>query len=539
MTVPARIRELRVSEGLHAAEAQLPFRTPPWIRRAWRWMDPARRRTAAATTVAAASGLLLSAVMPRGPVTTAEAVAAMITGLVAGLASGLLLRSRWAMLLAPVVHIGVFELVRVPTDGPLVDGVHLGTSWGIAAFVLGRVFDGLLVVLPMLLGAAYGAGLARRLNGSGRSAGRLHTRIARGLRRLVAGSVALALVAFGVVLTRPASTPAILGPDGQPVAGSIATLEKLELGGHDQWISIRGHDTDNPVLLHLAGGPGQSDLGYIRALWGGIESDFTVVDWDQRGTGKSYAALDPTSTWTLDQAVADTVQLTNYLRQRFDERKIYLIGESWGTIIGTLAVQQHPELYYAYIGGGQMVDVLETDRLLYQAMLDYASRTGNQDVADRMRSYGPPPYDDVFANAYVLSYYDELNPHDPPQSYEDRISDAGIGPLNVLASEYTFIEKVNVVRGLADMFAVMYPQLQGIDFRRDVPRLHVPVYLLDARYEATARRLPAHEWFNLLKAPIKKQYVFRLSGHSAQYEQADRLHHILTHTVLPQTYDPQ
>ncbi|HSJ75891.1 MAG TPA: hypothetical protein VK899_06900 [Gemmatimonadales bacterium] len=209
----------------------------------------------------------------------------MFTGLLAGLTSGLLLRSRWAMLLAPVVHIGVFELARLPTDGPLVDGIHLGTSWGVAAFVLGRVFNGLLVVLPMLLGAAYGAGLARRVNGSGPPAGRLHTRIARGLRRSVAGSVTLALVAFGVVLTRPASTPAILGPDGQPLAGSIATLEKLELGGHDQWICIRGHDTDNPVLLHLAGGPGQSDLGYIRALWGGIESDFTVVDWDQRGTG--------------------------------------------------------------------------------------------------------------------------------------------------------------------------------------------------------------------------------------------------------------
>jgi pimeloyl-ACP methyl ester carboxylesterase len=144
-----------------------------------------------------------------------------------------------------------------------------------------------------------------------------------------------------------------------------------------------------------------------------------------------------------------------------------------------------------------------------------------------------------FANACVLSYYDELNPHDPPRSYEDRISDAGIGPLNVLASEYTFMEKANVARALADMFAVMYPQLQGIDFRRDVPRLQVPVYLLDARHKAATRRLPAHEWFNLLKALFKKQYVFGVSGHSAQYEQADRLHHILIHTVLRQTYDPR
>ncbi len=206
---------------------------------------------------------------------------------------------------------------------------------------------------------------------------------------MVAACTLIALVAFAVALTRPATTPPILGSDGEVLEGSIATLEEITLGGHSQWISMRGHDTGNPVLLHLAGGPGQSDLGYIRALWADIERDFVVVDWDQRGAGKSYPALEPTDTWTLDQAVDDTVQLTNYLRKRFDERKIYLIGESWGTIPGTLAVQQHPELFHAYIGGGQMVDVRETDRLLYDEMLRYAERTGDDEVARRWPSSGP------------------------------------------------------------------------------------------------------------------------------------------------------
>ncbi len=154
-----------------------------------------------------------------------------------------------------------------------------------------------------------------------------------------------------------------------------------------------------------------------------------------------------------------------------------------------------------------------------------------------MAEFGPPPYDDVFANAYVMSYYDELNPHSPPSAHEDAIDESGIGPLNVMASEYSLIERFNVIRGLADMFAVMYPQLQDVDFRVDVPELDVPVYLLDARHESRARRIPAHQWFRDLRAPLKRQYVFQHSGHSGQYEEADRLHRILLEDVLPAAHE--
>ena len=108
---------------------------------------------------------------------------------------------------------------------------------------------------------------------------------------------------------------------------------------------IRGRSTRNPVLLFLAGGPGGTELGAMRRHGQSLEDDFVVVTWDQRGTGKSYDQLDPTSTLTLDGAVADTLEVTNYLRDRFGQDKIYLVGQSWGTILGVLAVQRQPELY--------------------------------------------------------------------------------------------------------------------------------------------------------------------------------------------------
>ena len=160
--------------------------------------------------------------------------------------------------------------------------------------------------------------------------------------------------------------------DGDPVAGSVAELTSVELGGVEQAVSIRAADPDDPVLLYLSGGPGQSDLAYSRVLFEPLVADFVVVGWDQRGTGRSYGALDPTANVTLDQAVSDTIELAEYLRERFDEEAIYLLGESWGTTLGVLAAQQRPDLFHAYIGSGQMVSQRETDRIIWRDLLAWA-----------------------------------------------------------------------------------------------------------------------------------------------------------------------
>ena len=111
-------------------------------------------------------------------------------------------------------------------------------------------------------------------------------------------------------------------------------MTTANINGQDQGLLIRGHSVDNPVLLYLAGGPGQSDLAFPRALFSELEENFTVVSWDQPGEGKSYAGFEPSSGLTFDRAVADTIEVTNYLRERFDEDKIYVMGESYGTILG-------------------------------------------------------------------------------------------------------------------------------------------------------------------------------------------------------------
>jgi proline iminopeptidase len=287
--------------------------------------------------------------------------------------------SRWSMLVTPAVFVVVFELARLGVEGPTVDGIHLASTYGIIAFVLGRLVHGLLILAPMILGTIYGVWLAARL-------GRDPSAALGAVGWTFTGLATLALIVIAGYIARPATTHPILGPDGEPLPGSIAELITVPIGGHDQALTIRGRSIENPVLLYLAGGPGGTDLGAMRAD-AGLEQYFVVVTWEQRGSGKSYSALDPVETLTLEQMVSDTIEVTNYLRDRFKEDKIYLVGNSWGTILGVLAVQQHPDLSEVQLMGPT-----------YEGIFQERART--VDFADA--SLGVPEPDRLYAQVITM-----------------------------------------------------------------------------------------------------------------------------------------
>jgi pimeloyl-ACP methyl ester carboxylesterase len=473
--------------------------------------------------------------MPRGPVASAQALVLLGAGVVVGFTAGFVLDSRSALLVAPALHIIGFELTRLGASGPTVDGISLDGLFGPLAFIVGRGFYGLVGILPMVVGAAYGAALARRRSERGEHR-RLRARFGLYLRRGLTALAAVGVLGLSYLLVSPAGAPPIRDAAGRVVPGSIASLERVRINGSDQWIEIRAWSPDKPVLLSIPGGQGQSDLALSRPTLGTLAKDFVVVSWDQRGIGKSYASYDPKKL-TTTQAVADTVALTNYLRKRFGERKIYLFGESGGSVIGVLAVQQHPELYHAWIGSGQMVDPRETDLRIYGDLLAYAAGHGDTRLASKLRGYGAPPYKSVFAYGYVMSRYDRLaGVYTEPRAFTDALDRAGVGPFGVLGSEYTLPEKMNVLRGLIDTFAVMYPQWQKIDLRQSAEQLEVPVYIFTGRHELAARRDLAVSWFRRLHAPIKRLYDYPDAGHATAFEHFRDLHRIMVETVLPATY---
>jgi len=492
------------------------------------WVD---RRFGLAATIGLALlwGLAAAWWMPRGPLTTGEALGSMAISLAVGIAAGLLLRSRWAMLLTPIAFAVAFEVGRLDVSGPMVDGIET-SFYGLIALITGRGFHGLLSLLPMALGAFVGFALARELvraGASGHRGGRLGTFA----RRATAIAIALVFVAGLAVVAQPASTDPILDTDGNKLAGSVAELTSLDVNGHDLGLLIRGHSTDNPVLLFLAGGPGGSEMGSMRNHLPGLEEHFTVVTWDQRGSGTSYPELDPTDTISPQGYVDDTIVVTDYLRERFDQDRIYLVGQSWGSTLGVLAVQQHPERYRAYVGSGQMVSELATDRIFYEDTLAWARENGDVALADELEAIGPPPYERMLDYETALSHEQSVYAYDHSMNHEGEAQMSE----NILADEYTLIDKVHILGAFMDTFAALYPQLQDVDFRQTATDFEIPVFFAQGAHEADGRAEPFAEWYPMIQAPLKELATLETSGHRPLFEQPDAFTDFMVETVLAKT----
>jgi pimeloyl-ACP methyl ester carboxylesterase len=263
-----------------------------------------------------------------------------------------------------------------------------------------------------------------------------------------------------------------------------------------------------------------------------LERTFVVATWDQRGTGRSAHVLEHAETITLEQSVADAIEMTEYLRSRFDEDRIYLVGSSWGSTLGVLAVQRRPDLYAAYVGTGQMVDQAETDRRMYAESLDYARRAGDAAFEAQLESIGPPPYASMLDYPIALSSNPEWHEFDKGPDWSPRLS----YPVNLLVPEFTLTEQVRAASGLVDTFATLYPQLQSVDFRRDVPSLDVPVYVVLGDHEAGGRSSLVLEWLPMLAAPDVTLERFDRSGHVPHLDEPGRFARFMTR-VLSETSD--
>jgi proline iminopeptidase len=458
-----------------------------------------------AVAIAAVAGLVSAWLTPRGPLTPLQVAVTVVGLLLVGITCGLVSGTRWAMPASLAAYLAVFELARIGSQGATVDAIHLTSTYGIFALVAGRLAHGLIVLPPLLLGIGAGIWLAHRWGHptapSPRRAGRILTAL-----------TAVAVLLLTVALIKPGTTAPILGPDGNPAPDSIAELVTVEIGGVDQVLMIRGRSIHAPVLLHLAGGPGGTDLGAMRAD-ARLESDVVVATWDQRGTGKSYAtSIDPVDDLTLDQAVADTLAVTEYLRERFAQDKIYLSANSWGSIPGVLAVQQQPALFHAYVGTGQMVNNRATDQMFYDDALAWAEATGNDGLAQQIRAAGPPPYENLLDYEYTVSYEHRWNAYPGVDQLWEM-------PFNTFVPENSLLDRINALRGMFDVNYFVYPQLQDHDFRSDVPRLDVPVHLVLGAHEARGRAVLAEDWFEQLQAPAKELIIFDRSGHRPSFEQ--------------------
>jgi proline iminopeptidase len=324
-------------------------------------------------------------------------------------------------------------------------------------------------------------------------------------------------------------TKPILDARGRAVEGSIATLEPVTLGGVRQWMLVRGRSADSPLLLKLHGGPGQAEMATV-GLNGLLEHDFVVVEWDQRGSGKSGASLQLTDAMNIGQFVADTIELTELLINRFGRRTLILVGHSWGSILGLMAVRRRPDLYGAFVSTGLMANFSEGQQAAYRFALAEAQRRNASKALAELTSLGEPPYAGAGGRAKWMRCARWLGEFGAVWHSSEKFGRVG---WMISSVEYSWPEKLRFSRAADRSFRLLYEQLLSVNLNETVPHVDVPVFFAEGRYDRLAPVEVAERYFSGLTAPAKEWLLFENSAHFPQWEERERFHRLLVRTVLP------
>jgi pimeloyl-ACP methyl ester carboxylesterase len=300
-------------------------------------------------------------------------------------------------------------------------------------------------------------------------------------------------------------TPAIGDPR------SVASLEKVRIGGADQWVLIRGRDRAKPVLLFLHGGPGMPAMFLAHAFQAPLERDFVVVQWDRRGAGKSFDARLQATGLSVSQTLEDTFDLTRQLRARFGQQRIYLVGHSWGSYLGLLAIAGHPEYYQAFIGMGQLAGSRAQARAIRRELLSrIATEAGNQNLLAQLASpTAEVSEEDLFRAGGELHAARSFWP----------ILMTGLG-----APEYTLRDALNVKRGADLVSREMNHDVLPKPLEGEISACAVPVFLFLGRHDLNTPSQLAAEYLDRLDAPLKGLVWFEQSAHFPFFEEPDHFH---------------
>lgn len=314
--------------------------------------------------------------------------------------------------------------------------------------------------------------------------------------------------------------------------GGFATLEKVRIGESDQWILARSESAANPIILFLHGGPGTSQLSANKRDTRALERAFVVVDWDQRGAGKSYRAIDDVQRMNIAQFVQDVREMTLYLLKKFGKERLVLVGHSWGTVIGALAVARYPELFHCYVGISQVAHMAEGEALSYRWTLDQARKHEDRRAIAALERIGPPPYTgDWRAKTITERRY--------LARFGGEVHGSRIGALRrvlrgiCFSREYSPIDRVNIFRGILGSMKLLWPELLTTNLFISVPEMRVPVLFAEGRFDYEVPSEIAARYFQVLKAPAKDWIWFEKSAHLPQAEEPEAFNRMILDRVLP------
>jgi pimeloyl-ACP methyl ester carboxylesterase len=321
-------------------------------------------------------------------------------------------------------------------------------------------------------------------------------------------------------------TPPFVGPQGELVPGSIAEIEYLRLGGLDQWVMIRGESLANPLLILLHGGPGFSETRLFRRFNAPLEKSFTVVYWDQRGTGKSFDRKIPRSSMTVEQFIADLDELVDAVCTRVGKNKVAIFGHSWGSALGVLYAARFPEKVAAYVGSGQIGDWSAGESASYAFALAEAERRNNRTALRELRAIGAPPYDarSVWTERTWLQHFDG----------QLRVSALwNMGRIVLGGPEASVFDLPNILRGFRFSLDAMWAEVSGLNLLKLAPALQMPVFSFLGRHDHWVPPETSVAYFDVLTAPSKRLVWFEESGHEPFVDEPAKFNTAMVEWVRP------
>jgi pimeloyl-ACP methyl ester carboxylesterase len=319
-------------------------------------------------------------------------------------------------------------------------------------------------------------------------------------------------------------------PWQEPNKKGTNSLEEVTLGDVRQWILIRGEDVTNPILLFLHGGPGFPNMPFAHIDSPRLEKHFIVVNWDQRGAGKSFDQDIPKETMNIEQFLSDTHELINLLRKRFSKDKIFLVGHSWGSILGLYTARRHPEHLHAYVGMGQVANMKEGEMVSYKYTLEKAKEVGDEQSVKILERIGTPPYEGGFQSLgtqrmFLMQYGGSSR----------NISFNDLEKFRSASPHYTEDDNKNFMRAFMFTQNLMWDEMIEVDFFTDVLEVKVPVYFFTGRFDYQVPFEVLERYFELLKAPHKEMVWFEDSAHFVTLDEPEVYQDRLINLVLKNT----
>jgi len=344
---------------------------------------------------------------------------------------------------------------------------------------------------------------------------------------LIRGGKALALL-LGLLLLE-VGVWALVPPSKRAISGehAIAEIQSIQLGGFQQTVLLRGNDRRDPVLLYVHGGPGAAQLPIARKYSDKLEQHFVVVHWDQRGAGASCAGVDWNSL-SLDQIVNDTIELAEKLGQG---KKIFLIGHSWGSLVGVMAVQRRPDLFYAYVGTGQLVHRDRQEQISYDWVVAQARQAGDMEALNELATIHPP---------YSTQKEFALDGHWLNKYHGDVFAverERELQPAVIFGREYSLATRLRYQGCFDESRERLLQDRLHIDLLAQIHQFQVPVFFFNGRHDNNTPTSLVEEWAAQLEAPHVEIVWFENAGHSLAIEAPEEFTARQIEKLLPLVHD--